>query len=93
MEGRNVGICSMVLKIRWALQSDVELFKSTLGSLLTDEAQDFVFLTTASDGSGTVTKPTFGNLYQTTQLVVTSETVLSIFFLVHFGGYSVIIQN
>lgn len=49
--------------------------ESTVGT------QVFVFLTNASvSSSALVTKVTFGNLYQTTKLVITTETMLSILF-------------
>lgn len=72
-----------------------KLFKKSLISLLIDGAQEYPLLTSASGSSGAlVTKPTFGNLYQTTHPVAPTETMLSTFsFLVHFSDYSVIIQN
>lgn len=72
-----------------------ELFKKPLLCLLIDGAQEYVWLTSASGGSGAVvTKPTFGKLYHITQPIVPTETMLSIFLhSVHFSDYSIIIQN
>lgn len=56
-------------------------FRKYCGSVLIDGAEEFVFLTNASGASSAlVTKLTFGNLYQTTKLVTTTETMLSILF-------------
>lgn len=65
------------------------LLNSTVGCLLIDEAEAFVFTSVSGEQVVTVvTKPPYGILYQTTQLVVTTEIMLSIFFLLHFNKYS-----
>lgn len=54
--------------------------ESTPVCLLIDGIQEFMFLTSASSGLNVVfIKPIFGNLYQTTQLVVTRDYVIHIY--------------